>query len=89
MTVIGICHDVTEQVAAETARWRAEEMYRVMAEQASDIIILYDATGRILYASEALERVLKRTPDEIDDQRFLDLIHPEDLAEAHETHRGG
>jgi PAS domain S-box-containing protein len=82
VTVIGICHDVTEQVAAETARRHAEEMYRVVAEQASDIIILYDAEGHIQYASEALHRVLKRAPDEIDDQRFLDLVHPEDLDEA-------
>ena len=82
VTVMGICHDVTQQVAAETARRRAEEMYRVMAEQASDIIILYDADGRIQYASQALQRVLKRSTDEIDGQRYIEIIHPEDLDEA-------
>lgn len=82
VTVMGICHDVTQQVVAETAHRRAEEMYRVMAEQASDIIILYDSGGRILYASEALQRVLKRSATEIDDQRYIDLVHPEDLDEA-------
>ena len=81
-TIIGVSHDITDRVAAETARRRAEEMYRVMAEQASDIIILYDEDGRILYASEALERVLGRPATEIDDQRFLELIHPDDIAEA-------
>ena len=81
-TVIGICHDVTEQLAAETARARAEEMYRAMAEQSSDIIILYDADGRIVHASRALERVLKRSPQEIDDLGYMELIHPEDLEEA-------
>ena len=78
-TVIGVCQDVTGEVAAEVARRRAEEMYRAMAEQASDIIILYDAEGRIEYASQALERVLGRSPAEIDDKRHLEIIHPDDL----------
>lgn len=82
LTVLGVCHDVTEHIAAETARKRAEETYRAMIEQASDIVLLYDADGRIVCASDALERVLERSVGEIDDKRYLDLIHPDDIAEA-------
>jgi PAS domain S-box-containing protein len=53
-----------------------------MAEEASDIVILHEPDGRILYASSALERVLKRTAADIEQHRFLDLIHPDDVEEA-------
>jgi PAS domain S-box-containing protein len=82
VSVIGVCHDITAQVVAETARAKAEQMYRVMAEQASDIIILYGDNGKILFASEALERILKRTVAEIDRSEYLKLVHPDDASAA-------
>jgi PAS domain S-box-containing protein len=81
-SIVGVRHDITDLVTAETARNRAEEMYRVMAEQASDIIILHDREGQILFASQALERLLKRPPADIAGTKFLGIIHPDDLAEA-------
>jgi PAS domain S-box-containing protein len=81
IAIIGVCHDVTKQVIAETARAKAEQMYRMMAEQASDIIMLHE-NDRIVFASSALERILKRRPDEIQDGNYLKLVHPDDLAEA-------
>ncbi len=82
VSIIGVCHDITTQVASEAARAKAEKMYRVMAEQASDIIILYGDGGKILFASDALERILKRTVAEIDRSEYLKLIHPDDFAAA-------
>jgi PAS domain S-box-containing protein len=81
-TLLGVCYDVTQQVRAEEARERAQQMYRLMTEEASDIILMYDADGRILFASGALERVLGRTVEEIEQRRFLSLVHPEDVGEA-------
>ena len=78
IAVIGVCHDVTQQVQAETDRNRIEQMYRVMATQASDIIMLHEPDGRIIFASDALERVLKRKPSEIENEKFLSLAHPDD-----------
>jgi PAS domain S-box-containing protein len=82
VAIIGVCHDITGQVAAEAARAKAEQMYRVMAEQASDIIILYGDKGKILFASDALERILKRTVAEIDQSAYLKLVHPDDKGAA-------
>jgi len=82
ITVVGVCHDVTEQVLAEAARTAAEERYRVMAEEASDIIMFYDRHGHILFASHALQNILGRTPEEIETGHFLELTHPDDLAHA-------
>jgi PAS domain S-box-containing protein len=81
ITLIGVCHDVTQQVIAETARAKAESMYRVMAEEASDIIILHE-NNRIAFASNALHRILKRKPEELEDGHYLQLVHPDDYEEA-------
>jgi PAS domain S-box-containing protein len=80
--LLGVCYDVTKQVRAEEAREKAQQMYRLMTEEASDIILLYESDGRILFASGALERVLGRTIEEIEQRRFLALVHPDDVSEA-------
>jgi len=81
VSIIGVCHDVTEQVIAEEAREKAEARYRLMAEQASDIIMLHADHG-IVFASSALERILGRRPEDVQDGRYLQYVHPDDLAEA-------
>jgi cell cycle sensor histidine kinase DivJ len=80
--VIGVCHDVTNQVIAEAERAAAEDRYRVMTEEASDIIMFYDTQGRILFASNALQNILGRTPEEIETGHFIELTHPDDAAKA-------
>ena len=82
VSVIGVCHDVTQQVIAEAARAAAEDRYRVMTEQASDIIMFYDPDGRILFASHALQNILGRTPVEIETGHFIELTHPDDRPQA-------
>ncbi len=85
VSVIGVCHDVTRQVIAETERENAQRAYRTIAEEASDIIFLHE-NGRIVFASNALERILGRTPEELQDGRYLELVHPDDLEEARKVH---
>jgi PAS domain S-box-containing protein len=55
--------------------------YRAMAEEGSDIIVLHEQ-GRIVLATGALYRLLKRTPEEFQSGGYLSLVHPDDLAEA-------
>ncbi|MGD0143499.1 MAG: ATP-binding protein [Rhizomicrobium sp.] len=81
VSVIGVCHDVTRQVIAEAERENAQRAYRTIAEEASDIILLHE-NGRIVFASNALDRILKRNPEELEDGRYLELVHPADVAEA-------
>jgi PAS domain S-box-containing protein len=79
--VIGVCYDVSQQVKAEVARESAQRMYRLMTEEACDIIILYAEDRRVLFASQALERVLGYRAEQIERDRALNLIHPEDIEE--------
>src|SRR5580698_7622582 len=81
VSVIGVCYDVTLQVKAEEAREKAQAMYRLMTEEASDIIILYGEDGGVLFASQALERVLGYSVAQIERERALELVHPDDLEE--------
>ena len=82
VSVLGVCHDVTKQVRAEEAREKAQQMYRVMTEEASDIILFYGPDGHIVFASHALERMLGRTIEEIEFGRFVELVHPDDVEEV-------
>ena len=82
ITIVGVCYDVTAQVRAEEAREKAQQMYRLMTEEASDIILMYSGDGNVLFASHALERVLGRTVHEIEYGRFVELVHPEDREQA-------
>src|ERR1051326_9352155 len=66
--------------AAEKER-EALARYRAMAEEASDIIVLHEE-GRLVCATGALWRLLKRTPEEFEAGGYLNLVHPDDLPAA-------
>ncbi len=57
-------------------------MYRMMAEESSDIIMLNSPDGKVLFASNALQRVLGRDISQIENRRFMRFVHPEDRDEA-------
>ena len=61
---------------------KAYDAYRLMAEEASDIVMLHEPDGRIFFASSALERVLKRRAADIECYRIFDLVHPDDVERA-------
>ncbi|MBS0472463.1 MAG: PAS domain S-box protein [Proteobacteria bacterium] len=82
VALLGVCHDVTARVRAEEEREKAEAMYRLMTEQSGDIIILYSPDSKLLFCSNALERLIGRTADEIRDGGYKRFIHPDDMEEA-------
>jgi cell cycle sensor histidine kinase DivJ len=78
----GICQNVTRKQREEEANEIAQEQYRAMTREASDIIVFYTVKGDIIFASDALERLLGRTVREIERGSFLSIVHPDDVAEA-------
>jgi len=81
VAVAGVCHDVTAQVTAEAARETAQARYAIMAEEASDVIVLHE-NGEAVCASGALYRLLGRGPEEMRGGHYLSLVHPDDRDEA-------
>jgi PAS domain S-box-containing protein len=79
----GICQNVTRKQREEEANEIAQEQYRAMTREASDIIVFYTVKGEIVFASDALERLLGRNAHEIERGNFLNIVHPDDAAEAH------
>ncbi len=77
--VISVSRDVSARVEAEEARRKADEMYRVMTTEASDVILLFGPDRKILFASDALGRVMGRTVGEIENGGWLRFVHPDDL----------
>jgi PAS domain S-box-containing protein len=82
VALVGICQNVTSRLREEEAAEVAQEQYRAMTREASDIIVFRTVTGEVLFASDALERILGRTVAEIDRGGFLNFVHPDDLEEA-------
>jgi two-component system cell cycle sensor histidine kinase/response regulator CckA len=57
-----------------------EELFRVITENAADMIAVVDTKGRFLYSSPAYERILGYAADELRQTTVFDQIHPADCA---------
>jgi PAS domain S-box-containing protein len=78
--LVGLAEDVTEEVAGELALKASEAKYRLMTEQASDIIAHYDTEARVIFMSPAVEQILGRTPDEFIGKPIDEaMVHPDDF----------
>lgn len=85
--------DVTEAREAAEALARSEERFRLLAENASDVVAHLRGT-RVAWVSPSVERMLSWHPDELAGREIDAITHPDDHAEArahadnpHATHR--
>jgi PAS domain S-box-containing protein len=78
VALFGLFQDVTEhQTRLDRAR-KSEARYRLLADNAGDVITLYDAKGGGLYSSPALERLLGYAAAEAKGMSAADFLHPDD-----------
>jgi len=72
---------------------KREELFRLISENAADMIALVDVTGHRLYNSPAYKKVLGYSPNELSRTSAFEQIHPDDrakiMAAAEETRRTG
>jgi len=57
-----------------------EELFRLISENAADMIAVVDMEGRRIYNSLAYQRVLGYSPEELQSITAMDQIHPDDRA---------
>jgi len=77
--------DLTERQQAEAAIRQSEERFRLLTENASDLITVLDATGKIMFQSRSVERILGYSMEELLERQVYEYIHPEDAAQVGEA----
>jgi PAS domain S-box-containing protein len=76
-------HQLEEIVSRRTEQLRrSEDRYRLITENAGDLIAVVDPTGRWLYRSPSFERLLGYTADELAERPAFEIVHPDDRAAA-------
>jgi PAS domain S-box-containing protein len=83
--VLGTVMDITDQRRAEEALEDSERRYRLLAENARDLIMQSDMDGKVVYISPSVEAMTGYAPSEIIGKPALDLIHPEDAHKVREA----
>jgi len=71
VAMMGICQDVTAQAKAENALRKSERAYRMLAEEASDVIFRVDASGNCTFASLACLQTFGYYPEEMENTPIL------------------
>jgi len=84
-TVFSVVRDISERKRAETQLRETEEKYRMVVENAGEIILVVQE-GIIRYANPKASEVVGIPVEELKSRPVEDLIHPEDRALVLERH---
>jgi len=79
---IGRWRDIQQEVDLRNQLQASEEWFRLLAENASDVVLLVDATNNCVWASPSIEQALGWSPDDVIGRSSDELIHPDDLTHA-------
>ncbi len=72
---IGIVQDITE-------RKTMEQRYQNLVEGTSDLIVLINKAGNLIYTNHMSKKIFGLSPEELIGQGVFQFIHPDDLAKT-------
>ena len=78
--MFGVLQDVTERALAEATFRSSEARFRLITEQASDIITLIDLDGTCRFMSPASQAILGIAPQHMVGTKPIERVHPDDRA---------
>ncbi|MBI1352606.1 MAG: PAS domain S-box protein [Actinomycetales bacterium] len=84
---VGIMRDVSARVAAEEQARRSEARYRLLAENASDVVFEKDPDAVIRWASPSAREFLGVEPDDLIGRPIATVFVPEDVSRVESAHR--
>ena len=76
----GVFKDLTDERRVVAAAVEQERRYRLLADNASDVIAVYGTDGVFTYLSPSITELLGYTPEELIGRTPYDIIVPEDHA---------
>ncbi len=80
---VSIRNDITERKKAEKALQQSEARYRLIADNMTDLVSLFDRDGFIKYASPSHLTILGFPNEVYEGKRMKDFIHDEDNQRVH------
>jgi PAS domain S-box-containing protein len=80
VVMLGAAFDVTERVLAEQALRASEARYRCLVESQRELIVRFEAEGRVNFANDAYCDTYGIPRGEAEGQNFWPFIHPDDVA---------
>jgi len=84
---VGSWRDATERRLAQQHLEETKERFRLLAENASDIVYMSGPDGIVRWIAPTVESALGWAPSEIIGTTFHDLLHPDDAQAIAETRR--
>ncbi|MFH0895049.1 MAG: PAS domain S-box protein [Bacteroidota bacterium] len=74
-----IARDITERKKMMNALRDSEYKYRVLVENISDIVYLYDIKGNIIYVSPNVKKLFGFEAESLIGRNFIEFIHADDV----------
>ncbi|MBY6037399.1 PAS domain S-box protein [Fictibacillus nanhaiensis] len=78
--------EVTEKFESRVLLEESEARYRLLAENAMDMITTHSADGTFTYVSPACETLIGRKPEELIGQTGYGILHPDDEEASRKGH---
>ena len=84
--LFGVFQDISAQAAAQDALLVSEQQYRLLADNATDVVLRTGDDGFVVYASPSCVELSGYPPEDLTGRHCGEFIHPEDLAIVHDAH---
>ncbi|HSR57468.1 MAG TPA: PAS domain S-box protein, partial [Candidatus Binataceae bacterium] len=84
---LSITRDISDRVEQERRLRQSEEYFRSLVESSSDVILVLDETGNIIFSGGAGRKDLGYEAEEIVGRNVFEFVHPDNLREQAEMTR--
>lgn len=74
--------NVTDRIEAQKKLKESQERYKLITENANDIVSLMDTEGRYIFISPSIKDKMGYTPEEMLGRKTIEFIHEDDLKDV-------